>query len=75
MKLSRFISVFLLIIENVHSTNAKHVYSFSKMIFNNIKSKADYVLDKSGGNTQCAKDLKMLLGDLISAKKWALESK
>lgn len=60
---------------NIFAKDANKMFSMSKMFIDFVRNKGEYVLEKSGGKTQCAKDLKLLLGDLIFASKWAVESK
>lgn len=75
----KFIFCYLLFVlfvsGNGFAKDRNKVFSLSKLFLNFVKNKGEYVLEKSGGNSQCAKDLKMLLADFIFAKKWALESK
>lgn len=63
------------VFENASPKEESKVFSLPKLFLNFVKNKGEYVLEKSGGNSQCAKDLKMLLSDFIFAKRWALESK
>lgn len=50
-------------------------FSLSAATLKILKRKAEHTLDTVGGNTQCAKDLKILIHDFMFMKKWALESR
>lgn len=64
----------VLISQNSFSEGNQQVFSLYKSFFNFLKKNGEYVLEISGGNTQCARDLKLMLSDFVYGKKWALDS-
>lgn len=70
-----FICLNLVVFGNVVSKDTTQIFSLAKLFLKLAKNKGEVLLEKSGGNTQCVKDLKVLIGDVIFGKKWALESK
>lgn len=59
----------------IYSEAKNTIHSLPTIFFNFLRSKADYVLEKSNVNSQCAKDLRSLLTDFVLLKRWAVESK
>lgn len=48
---------------------------YIKHTINIMMRKLENIVDESLINTECGKDLKLLIHDLIKRKKWAIQSK
>ncbi|KAJ8953084.1 hypothetical protein NQ318_013426 [Aromia moschata] len=50
------------------------LFAYPLLIFDFLKGRAEEILEEVGGNTECAKDLRLLVQDAIFREKWAIRN-
>ncbi|VEN37617.1 unnamed protein product [Callosobruchus maculatus] len=54
-------------------SKTRNIQSVSGLFLNSFKHKFEQAVDHVGGHTQCAKDLKALLKNLVLLRRWAIK--